>query len=74
MMYLQQDIQAATLAARRVYYWPIIHVDIDRYVTQCISCAKHKGTIESYYYNIKHENTNTYAAAEVSCVFSEASK
>ncbi len=31
-------------AARRVYYWPTMCVDIDRYVAQCISCAKHKGT------------------------------
>ncbi len=31
-------------AARRVYYWPTMRVDIDRYVAQYISCAKHKGT------------------------------
>ncbi len=31
-------------AARRVYYWPTIRIDIDRYVAQSISRAKHKDT------------------------------
>ncbi len=31
-------------AARRIYYWQTMRVDIDRYVAQCISCAKHKDT------------------------------
>ncbi len=40
--YPDRDRTLAT--ARRVYYWPTMCVDIDRYVAQCISCTKHKGT------------------------------
>lgn len=29
-------------AARRVYHWLTVRVDIDRYMVQCTSCAKHK--------------------------------
>ncbi|RUM30633.1 MAG: hypothetical protein DSY32_02035 [Aquifex sp.] len=32
-------------AARRSYYWPTMRVDIDAYVTKCLKCAQHKGTV-----------------------------
>ncbi len=31
-------------AARRFNFWPLMLLDIGRYVAQCISCGKHKGT------------------------------
>ncbi len=32
-------------AARAVYFWPTMRVDVDAYVAKCIKCAQHKGTV-----------------------------
>ncbi len=32
-------------AARAVYLWPIMRVDIDSYVAKCVKCAQHEGTV-----------------------------
>ncbi len=32
-------------AARGVYFWLTMHVDIDAYVKRCIKCAQHKVTV-----------------------------
>ena len=32
-------------AARLRYYWPSMRLDIDRHVTQCLKCAKYKGSV-----------------------------
>ena len=31
-------------AARKAYYWPTMRIDIENYVSKCVSCAQHKGT------------------------------
>ncbi len=33
-------------AARRRYYWPTLHVDVESHVAQCLSCAQYKGTLK----------------------------
>ncbi len=35
------------VAVCRVYYWPTMGADTNRYEAQCIPCAKHKGATES---------------------------
>ncbi len=32
-------------AARTVYFWPTMRVDIDAYVDKCVKCVQHKGTV-----------------------------
>ncbi len=32
-------------AAKAVYFWPTMRVDVDAYVAKCIKCAQHKGTV-----------------------------
>ncbi len=32
-------------AARLVYFWPTMRVDIDAYVAKCVKCARHKVTV-----------------------------
>ncbi len=32
-------------AARAVYFWPTMRVDVDACVTKCVKCAQHKGTV-----------------------------
>ena len=32
-------------AARRRYYWPTLRVDTEAYVSNCVKCAQHKGTV-----------------------------
>ncbi len=31
---------------RQKYYWPTLRVDVEKYVAQCIVCAKHKGSMK----------------------------
>ncbi len=33
------------VAARAVYFWPTMRVDIDEYVSRCVECAQHKDTM-----------------------------
>ncbi len=32
-------------AARESYFWPTISTDTDAYVSQCVKCAQHRGTV-----------------------------
>ncbi len=31
-------------AARSRYYWPTMRIDVEKYISQCLSCAQTKGT------------------------------
>ncbi len=34
-------------AARSKYYWPTMRIDVDKHISQCLSCAQTKGTIST---------------------------
>ncbi len=37
--------ESTLTAARTVYFWPTMRVDVDAYVAQCVKCAQHKGAV-----------------------------
>ncbi len=32
--------------ARKMYYWPTLHINVESHVARCITCAQHKGVVK----------------------------